>query len=250
MIVGGDIIRKADVGLGVFARIGHANMSESEDVPQDFDTTNYFAGLYGGKEFASNIRLSASLGYIYGQNNATRHNEDIGQFSGGTAKSDYGTNGVYATLKLAKPIAVTDTTTVSPFVGASYSQLWMNDAKESGGGDFNYTISAATAYTTVLFIGSEFSMSLSDNADGLALIGFAKVGYDMFADDDSAHTITANSKIYGSFDQVGADMGPFLSNFGLGIEGRAANGLTSRIGAVAALNTNGYQFGLGGELRW
>lgn len=250
LIVGGDILRSADAGLGIFAGFGSSNMSESEDVPQDFETTNYFAGLYGGKELAPDVRLSASLGYIYGQNDASRHNEDIGQFTGGTAKSDYGSNGAYATLKLAKAFTVADGTTVSPFIGASYSQLWMNEAKESGGGDFNYTISAATAYTTVLFAGSDLNVPLSEEADGLALIGFARVGYDMFADDDSAHTITANSSIYGSFDQVGADMGPFLSNFGLGIEGSAANGLTGRIGAVGALNTNGYQFGLGGELRW
>lgn len=251
MIVGGDIIRKADGGLGVFAGIGYANMSESDDVPQEFDTVSYLVGLYGGREFASDIRLSASAGYIYGQNEATRHNRDIGQFTGGTARSDYGSNGAYGAVKLAKAMTVNDSITVSPFVGASYSQLWMNEAKESGGGDFNYTISSATAYTTVLFLGSDLAIPLSGAAaDGLAVIGFVKLGYDMFADDDDAHRVTANSDIYGSFEQVGADMGPFVSNFGLGITGSGANGLAGRIGVVGALNTNGYQFGLGGELRW
>ncbi len=45
-------------------------------------------------------------------------------------------------------------------------------------------------------------------------------------------------------------MGPVLANMGLGLEGVAENGLSGRIGAVGALNSNGYQFGLGGELQW
>jgi hypothetical protein len=37
---------------------------------------------------------------------------------------------------------------------------------------------------------------------------------------------------------------------GLGIQGRSVDGLSGRLGAVGALNSNGYQFGLGGELSW
>ena len=249
VVAGADLLRDSAGGLGVFGGVGYSAMSESEHVPQDFSTTSYFAGLYGGRDLAETVRLSGAAGYVYGRNDAERQNEDIGQFTGGTARSDYATNGIFGTLKIAKSMVVEDVT-VTPFAGLSYAQLWMDSAEESGGGDFNYTISSATAYTTVVFIGGDFVAPLSQGADALSLVGFARLGYDVFANDDGAHTITANSSIYGSFDQVGADMGPVLSSFGLGIMGNAANGLSGRIGAVAALNSNGYQFGAGGELRW
>ena len=83
---------------------------------------------------------------------------------------------------------------MTPFIGASYSQIWTGEAKESGGGDFNYTISDATAYTTVAFIGGEFSVPVAlAGEDGMAVVGFARVGYDFFADDNAAHSVTATS---------------------------------------------------------
>lgn len=251
IIIGADLLRTRNGGLGVFAGTGYSSMSESEYVPQDFSTTSYFAGLYGGAEFSHDVRLSGSAGYVYGQNEASRQNESVGQFTGGTAKSDYATNGMFAALKLARPMLVGEDVTMTPFVGASYTQLWMDRAKETGGGDFNYVISSASAYTTVAFAGGEFAMPISASGmSGMSLVGFAKVGYDFFANDDSAHTVTATSAAFGSFDQVGADMGPVVSIAGLGIQGGDANGLSGRVGAVGSLNSNGYQFGLGGELTW
>ena len=38
-----------------------------------------------------------------------------------------------------------------------------------------------------------------------------------FADDDAVHSVTAASATFGSFEQVGADMGPVVSAMGLGI---------------------------------
>lgn len=62
--------------------------------------------------------------------------------------------------------------------------------------------------------------------------------------------MTATSATFGSFDQVGANMGPVQSTVGLGVEGDLAPGVYARLGAVGAFNTNGYQVGIGGELRW
>lgn len=251
IIIGADLLRTSNGGLGLFAGTGYSSMSESEYVPQDFSTTNYFGGLYGGADLSQEFRLSGSAGYIYGQNEASRRNENIGQFTGGTAKSDYSTNSVFAALKLSRLMLVGEDVTLTPFVGASYTQLWMDEADETGGGDFNYKISSASAYTTVAFAGGEFAMPISTaGMNGMSLVGFAKVGYDFFANDDNAHTVTATSATFGSFDQVGADMGPVISIGGLGIQGGNANGLSGRVGAVGSLNSNGYQFGFGGELTW
>jgi hypothetical protein len=247
VILGGDIVSSSTGNFGVYAGLGQSSMAESEYVPQDFSTTSLFAGLYGGRDFGSGMRLAASAGYIHGANEATRQNADIGQFTGGDATSDYATDGVHGTVKLSKAIDVSDGLTLSPFAGAALAQLWAEKAEETGGGDFNYTISDATAYTTVVFVGSGVRAPLSGS---MSVVGFARLGYDMFADDDDAHSVTANSHLFGSFEQVGANMGAVLANLGLGIEGESANGVSGRIGAVGALNSNGFEFGLGGELQW
>jgi hypothetical protein len=247
VILGGDIISSSTGNFGVYAGLGQSSMAESEYVPQDFSTTSLFAGLYGGRDFAAGVRLAASAGYIHGANEATRHNADIGQFTGGDATSDYATDGVHGTVKLSKAIDVSDGLTLSPFAGAALAQLWAERAEETGGGDFNYTISDAAAYTTVVFVGSGVRAPVSGS---MAVVGFARLGYDMFADDDDAHSVTATSHLFGSFEQVGADMGAVLANMGLGIEGQSAHGVSGRIGAVGALNSNGFEVGLGGEVQW
>ena len=45
-------------------------------------------------------------------------------------------------------------------------------------------------------------------------------------------------------------MGPALNLAGLGIQGNIVKGLSGRIGVVGSANTNGWQIGGGGELKW
>jgi len=108
-------------------------------------------------------------------------------------------------------------TKVTPLFGASVSKLWMNEAVETGGGDFNHLVDETPPYSGVLFAGSDFSGPLSGTAGRrMLLIGFFKLGCNVFADDDNAHSVTATSATFGSFDQAGANMGPVLSTVGLG----------------------------------
>lgn len=248
---GADLRRDETGSFGIFAGTGYSDMTESADVPESFDTTSYFVGLYGTRDLAADAELSATLGYIYNDNSASRDNASFGAFTGGTAESEYSSYGLYGAVKLSRPVETADLTQVTPFVGASFSKLWMNEANETGGGDFNYSIAETSAYSGILFAGSDFSMPLSGTgARQMSLIGFFQLGYDVFADDDSAHSVTATSATFGSFDQVGANMGPVQSRIGLGVEGDLARGVHARLGAVGSFNSNGYQVGLGGELRW
>ena len=98
IIVGGDLMRTATGGIGAFAGYGYSRMSASDYVPQDFGTNSYFAGLYGGQDFAANVRLSGSIGYVYGRNDASRNNADIGLFTGGKADSSYNSNGAFGAV--------------------------------------------------------------------------------------------------------------------------------------------------------
>lgn len=250
-VIGGDIMRDSSGGLGLYAGAGYTTMTEPAQVSQNFNTTNYYAGLYGGKYLPYNFKLSGALGYMYGETNASRNNPNVGLFTGGTANSNYGTNGVYGAFKFSRPFQASESLTLTPYVGASYSQLWMGQANESGGGDFSYNISNATAYTTVTFVGGEFIMPLTGAVKNpMSLVGFYRFGYDWFANSAYAHSITANSSKFGSFNQVGADMGPALNLGGLGVQGNITKSLSGRIGVVGSANTNGWQVGGGGELKW
>ena len=250
LIIGGDISRSKEGGYGVFAGTGTTSMTESQQVTQNFNTTNFYAGLYGARNFDEQVKLSGALGYMYGNTNANRNTPNVGLFTGGNATSSYKTNGMYAAAKLAKAYQA-ESFTVSPFVGASYSQLWMGGASEQGGNDFNFAISSATAYTAVTFAGLDFVYPiLKGTNDPLSLIGFYKLGYDWFANSNSAHSITATSPTYGAFTQVGANMGPVSNMVGLGVQGGLTKEISARIGAVASYNTYGHEYGGGAELRF
>ena len=250
LIIGGDIKRTKDGGYGVFAGTGTTSMTESQQVTQNFNTTNFYAGLYGALNFTEQVKLSGALGYMYGNTNANRSTPNVGAFTGGNATSSYKTNGMYAAAKLAKAYQFEDVT-ISPFVGASYSQLWMGGASEQGGNDFNFAINSATAYTAVTFAGADFIYPLLKGTNNpLSLIGFYKFGYDWYANSNSAHSITAVSPIYGSFTQVGANMGPVSNMFGLGIQGGITKEISARIGVVASTNSYGNEYGGGAELRF
>ena len=250
LILGGDIKRSKDGGYGIFAGTGTTSMTESQQVTQNFNTTNFYAGLYGALNFSEQVKLSGALGYMYGNTNANRNTPSVGLFTGGNATSSYKSNGVYGAAKLAKAYQFSDIT-VSPFVGASYSQLWMVGASEQGGNDFNFAINSAAAYTAVTFAGADFVYPLLRGTNNpLSLIGFYKVGYDWYANSNGAHSITAVSPTYGSFTQVGANMGPVSNMFGLGIQGGITKDVSARIGVVASVNSYGQEYGGGAELRF
>lgn len=249
LTVGADILQDDAGGLGVFAGLGHSAMTESDVVVQDFSTTSFLTGIYATHEFSSGVRLSGSLGYLQGRNNASRSNADIGQFSGGLATSSYTSEGFFGAVKLAKGMTLHNGGSVTPFIGLSYAKIGMPQTNESGGSDFNYRISAATSRSAVISVGTEFAVPIPQASD-VNLVGFANIGYDAFANDDASHTVTSTSNLFGSFDQVGADMGPVSGTIGIGVEGQLARGLRGRIAAVGSLNRNGYQIGLGGALQW
>lgn len=250
MLLGADLQRNQNGGYGVFAGVGGSNMSSSQQVNQNFNTTNYYAGLYATRNLDAKIKLSGALGYTYGNTNANRSAPNVGSFTGGNATSSYKSNGVYAAAKLAKALQA-ESFTLSPFIGASYSQLWTGGISEQGGNDFNFGINSASAYTAITFAGVDFIYPLLKGInDPLSLIGFYKLGYDWFANSNSAHSITATSPIYGSFTQVGANMGPLSNMIGLGLQGGITKEISARIGVVASSNSYGNSYGGGAELRF
>jgi uncharacterized protein with beta-barrel porin domain len=251
LIMGRDVYQDATSRVGVFGGVGYTTMTEPEQVSQNFSSTNFYAGLYGGTFVYDRVKLSASLGYLDSNTSASRHNPDIGQFTGGTAQSHYNAQGTYGAFKIARPLPLTDKLTVTPFAGISYAKLRMKSAQESEANDFNYGISAHSDMSTVTFVGSDFAIPLHQSTSRpLTLTGFYRLGYDWSADKSTAHTITANSPLFGSFSQTGANKGPVNHLMGIGLQGDFARGISLRTGIVGSVSTHGKEWGGGAEIRW
>lgn len=251
LIMGRDIYQDTSARLGVLGGIGYTAMSEPEQVRQDFSSTNYYVGLYGAQSFTNNLKISAAAGYVYSDTSARRYNPDVGHFTGGTAQSQYQSNGGYAALKVSRPYQATEQFTVTPFVGVAFTKLWMRQTHESGGNDFNYAISPASGQSALTFAGAEFLMPIHQaTARPLSLTGFYRLGYDWSADKASAHEITAQSQLFGSFQQTGANKGPVNHLMGLGLQGDFARGITIRAGIVGRISTHGKELGGGAEVKW
>lgn len=250
-VVGLDLFRNESGGLGLYAGAGNSYMTQSAQVSQTFNNNIGYVGMYGGMYLADSVKLSGALGYSFGNTSAARNNPSIGNFTGGNATDTYSNNGAFAAIKLSHSMLVGETFTLTPFLGGSYSQLNTGAVNETGGGDFNYSINAAKSYQTITFVGAEFIQPLKQiGAESLALVGFYRFSYNWSANTDSAHTVTANSSAFGTFNQTGANMGPVSNLFGLGLQGQLSKDLSLRVGAVASINTNGTQYGGGGELRF
>lgn len=248
-VVGVDLFRNQSGGLGIYGGAGNSQMTQSSQVSQSFNNNTGYVGMYGGLYLSRDIKLSGALGYSFGQSKASRNNPNVGDFTGGVASDSYSSNGAFAAVKLSQSMLLGKSFTLTPFVGGSYSQLNTSAVNESGGGDFNYSINAAKSYQTITFIGAEFVQPLKAGDNALSAIGFYRFSYNWSANTDAAHTVTANNSVFGTFNQTGANMGPVSNLFGLGLQGQLSKNTSLRIGAVAAVNSNGYQYGGGGELR-
>ena len=250
IMAGFDLYRGEKGGLGVFVGGGTSRMIESNQVRQTFNSTNGYGGLYGATFLPNELRLSGSLGYMHSSTNAQRIVPDIGTFTGGTAQDVYTSDGVFGAIKLSRPIAVYGRMIVTPFIGQTYSRLWVGKINEAGGGDFNFSINASTGQSAVSFVGVDFVLPVTEAAkDPLSVIGVARYGHDWFANSNSAHEVVAQSPIYGAFTQIGANMGPNGLQLGLGLQGGITDSISLRAGVVGQINTHGREIGAGGRLR-
>lgn len=250
LMAGFDIYRGEKGGLGVYVGGGTSRMIESNQVRQTFNSTNGYAGLYGATFLPQELRLSGSLGYMHSSTNAQRIVPDIGAFTGGNAQDTYTSDGAFGAIKLSRPIAVYGRIILTPFIGQTYSRLWVGKINEAGGGDFNFSINASTGQSAVSFVGVDFVLPVTEaTKDPLSVIGVARYGHDWFANTNSAHEVVAQSPIYGAFTQIGANMGPNGLQLGLGLQGGITDSISLRAGVVGQINTHGREIGAGGRLR-
>lgn len=211
--VGSDLIRAPDYTIGYFTTVGRSKMSEHDEVDQEFTTETVGIGAYGRYRFPQGLHLSGVAGITYGRTDAVRENPDIGDFTGGDAESEFDSHGIFAGLKLHQTFEVGGAR-LTPSGGMTYARIRQEEARESGGGDFDYVIDEAEAESFVTLVGLDISYPIIRGDNVFAPVAFARYDFDWLADRDEDHEINVTSPIFGSFDQVGQNRGP--EGFGLG----------------------------------
>lgn len=122
VIAGADILASEAGSIGAFAGYGYHSMNEHDNVDQSFTAQSGYAGMYGNF-FAGQWSLSASAGYAYTANSASRLNPDVGLFTGGKAEADFSSHTAFLAVKGGYEIDASDAVTFKPFVAASYAHV-------------------------------------------------------------------------------------------------------------------------------
>ncbi|MGV2976975.1 autotransporter outer membrane beta-barrel domain-containing protein [Roseibium alexandrii] len=250
VIGGADLLASDQGSVGAFAGYGYQQMDEHDTVDQSFSAQSGFAGLYGTL-YRDSWRLAASGGYSYSANKGKRNNPNVGLFTGGRAESDFDSHAAFIAAKAGYELPLTPQFKLTPFAAASYAHIWQGEARETGGGDFNYTVHAATADAVLTGLGFDWAADVWTTDTGTAkLVGFARYDHDWSASADSAHDITVTSDLFGTFNQTGQNRGAHSVTAGLGFVGSVGSAGAWRLGVAGALNEHGEEIGAGAHFSW
>lgn len=250
VLVGADMFERGNLAGGLYAGYGYSQMELQSGYHQELETDSFLIGAYGRYDFDTGWVLSAVAGYSYDRNSSERGNADIGLFSGGLATADFDSNDVNAGLRLHRDFAFADGWNITPFVGLSYSYIRQDTVTETGGGDFNYTIHAASADALVSTVGARIRRTFEVNQALVTPVLFLQYDYDWSADDNAAHEITVSNPVFGTFNQVGQDQGPSGFVLGGGLEVELAKGISLAGSYAYSWYENGYTQSGRAKLAW
>jgi uncharacterized protein with beta-barrel porin domain len=245
VIAGADILASPHGSLGAFAGYGYQHMGEHDNVDQTFSAHSGYGGLYATL-LLDNWQFAASGGYGYSANSGARNNPDVGLFTGGEADADFSSNAVFVAAKAGYSVSAIDGITLTPFVASSYAHVWQGEARESGGGDFNYDVHAATADAFMTGAGLDWVLEIVNVDPARAqIVGFARYDHDWSASRNSAHEVTVTSDLFGTFTQTGQNRGAHSLSGGLGLAGSFSDRASWRLGIAGAAHEHGEEAGAG-----
>lgn len=246
LVAGSDVLASPQGYVGIFGALGYQHLSGHDFVRQTLHGTNFLAGGYGAYT-APQFTLAGLVGYYLGENRSKRENRNVGQFTGGKATSSFFANGVFVGAQLSRDFFFSDVLEITPNVAFDYAGYWQGEAKESGGGDFRYTIKSVQAHSIVTSIGVDFRSAIGPVENQLDGIGFARYQYDWNANMNSGYEITAASSRFGDITQVGRNRGPHGVVAGVGLSSNVSKSLDILAGVFGAVYSHGTE--VGGEAR-
>lgn len=235
LIAGYDVLRGSRFIGGVFANYGSHRLSEHDIVNHRLDTESAGFGVYGQYIAPSGFRVTTVGGVDFGTTKSRRVLPDMGLFTGGTATSRLKTFGAHGSVRLHVDL-LSDSSSWSfiPSIETAAMHISTNEAREVGGGDFNFAVRKTNAQSIVLTPGLDLTKSFTlTDAKRASLNMRIRYEHDVLASDNSTHTITVDSPLFGSFSQIGQNRG--ANAFVGGLHGRIEMARNVFFGA-------GYQF--------
>lgn len=250
LLAGADLIERERFNGGIFGGYGTKQMHEHDKVAQDFNGQNAFAGVYATARTAR-FSFSAVAGYGHGWHTSKRINPNVGLFTGGMATASYTSRSAFTSAQLGYRVKIDADTEIEPFVSTSYARIWQDGLTETGGGDFNYSITAADAESLTGGFGVNLRKDLPHAAAGrdLSLTSFLRYDHDFEAANSRAHRVTATSHLFGRFVQAGQNRGAHSVTGGLGLSGSWSEKVSMRAGFTGSYTQHGHEFGAGAHLK-
>jgi hypothetical protein len=249
VVAGVDLYAEEDRSLGLFLAFGQLDYGEHDQVDQEIHTDDIHAGLYG-RINQSGYSLRGLIGVVRGKSASVRNNEDIGQFSGGTATSSFDSSGFYLAGEVSRKYTSKTGLQLHPRFGLSFSKTKQAGLQETGGGDFNYSIDKANSSSFVTSLGVDISRKQMRNASAFNPIAFARLDFDLLAKKDREHEIVVHNLLFGSHTQTGQNRGPLAASIGLGLQARLSKQANFSSGYTFTHTSNGFEHSLGANFAW
>ena len=245
-IIGGDLVRNKKYTLGVFGAAGQSNMDEHDNIDQDIDGDVFHLGGYGQHRFDNGYRLSGLIAGFYGDYDSTRKNLDPSGAAAPRSESDFSSQGATIGAKLYRIFATSETVTLTPSLGLTYTRLTQEKIREkSGGASYDYRIEEADAEAVVLGIGLDTAYLIRQQGTPLVADFRVRYEYDAYADRNDTHDIDASLEGQPNAEFVGQNRGKHGLILGAGIGGQVNENTTIGGGVLYAERSNGSEVSIG-----
>lgn len=248
VVLGSDLYQDAKVTAGLFGAINRLSFSEHDTVDQDIEGESYHLGAYYRWKANHGLSVSGVFGFALGEHESHRSLPNLGGFTGGTARTEIKTRGVYVGAEVQRSYTMANGVRIIPSAAMVYARAKHDGATETGGGDFNLTLAESSAESLLTSIGWTAQRDISRGRGQWTLIGSAHYHYDWFADEKSVHEISVSNPIFGAFTQVGQNKGAHGFTAALGLSGRISDNVTVGANYGFSWNENGEEHVLGASL--
>ncbi|MCC7304869.1 MAG: autotransporter domain-containing protein [Alphaproteobacteria bacterium] len=181
--VGADTENVADK-LVIGAALSYANTDVESDNASSTDTeiNSYQIAVYGDYDLDPQTYLAGQLGYVWSNNDSTRHN--VGGISGVTANGDYDSNQFLARAELGRDYAMQGNAKITPKVMANYMHYDADDYTETDAGTANLNVDQESLNLFEIGAGIEASWMVKHNNGSFCEPALhAGVRHDLIGDD-------------------------------------------------------------------
>lgn len=213
-----------DFIVGVAGSYAHSNV---DPFAGDSDIDSFQAATYASWE-RNNIYMNASVGLGLHKVDATR-TVTVGT-SVSTASSDYDNVNVSTAVEAGKDITLNLSTTLTPYVGVSYSHNTRDDFTETGAGTANLSVNEQDEDSLRTTIGLRLSRDIKANNNKTitpaASIAYVREHMDSVSRMEAAFTAVPTS----TFRINGSDLDRDRLQVGLGLTGQLNENTTLNVG--------------------